>query len=1139
MRGRVICIAALVALLATTGASAALIRIQPRAGEVAVPQVRAGHLWIPPQQSSHRIRVIATLRLPPLAAARGGSFAFAGPFRRLDVQAASSKAYLATLAKAQAVAVAQVKAAIPAARIQERYRILLDGFTVNLPVAKLPTLRKLGVVHRLYPSLQYTENLNRSPAIIGATQFTAATGATGAGIKVGVVDDGIDETNPFFNPAGYQYPAGFPKGGLKWTTPKVIVARAYPGPGSGRAGRLPVDAKASFHATHVSGIIAGNANTTAPAGHDHPLTTGLSGVAPRAWLGNYRVFNAPTPIGNVANTPEIVKAFEDAVADGMDVINFSGGGPQTDPINDAMYEAVTNVVNAGAVPVISAGNDREDFGLGTAGSPSTAPDAISVAAVSNSQVFSPALSVTAPNAPASLAHVGFQPAGGVLTPVSWQTANETLIDVGSLTDSQGRPVNPKLCGTDPTDPSGPTTPLRGTPLKGAIALVNRGDCAFVSKAGRAAAAGAIGIVVVDNRAGEANPIPIQLQVPAGMIGQADAATLRAYLATTGGRTTIRISRSFEDIPTGRSGVITSFSSAGPTAYEHAMKPDLAAPGGAILSATLPNAGGPFAVFDGTSMSAPHVSGAAALLLQRHPDWTPHQIKSALMSTAGAAWGDSARTQEASVLLEGAGLINVQAADSPRIFTDPGSLSYGSIHPASRAASRTLLLAVQDAGGGAGTWSVTVQPQSASDGTAVDAPPLVTVPPGGTTTLAVNARAAQGAPTGDDYGFLLLKQGAVTRRIPYGFFVSTPQLALDTAPRPIAKLQVGTTGVGADRVDVYRWPGSPFGPPATYTGQQVDEGGAERLYSMHMEEPVVNFGAAVVASSPGSLVDPWLLGSVDENDVQGYAGTPVNVNSFMFNYQADVGAAGAVFARPKTYYFSVDSPTLPDVNETVGGQYLLRSWVNDVTPPVASLVTRKVAAGRPTLVVRIHDPQPKPRSESGIDPTSIVLAYRNVLLAASAYDSTSGLAVFGMPAQAPPIPAKAIPAIIVASDFQESKNIVTPGGSILPNTTFHRVTIRGTAGAAATWIYPHANACLGPEAKLVVAASAVGKVTGVTFAYDGHPIVTATQANAGLYAATWLTSRSPLGRHTLTATVVSAGGQRATTKRAARVCSRKS
>src|SRR5262249_56079199 len=122
---------------------------------------------------------------------------------------------------------------------------------------------------------------------------------------------------------------GWGGGGLGGGGGRGVVARGCPGPGSGRAGRLPVDPKASFHATHVAGIIAGNANTTAPAGRDHPLTTGLSGVAPRAYLGNYRVFNAPSPIGNVANTPEIVKAFEDAVTDGMNVINFSGAGPQT------------------------------------------------------------------------------------------------------------------------------------------------------------------------------------------------------------------------------------------------------------------------------------------------------------------------------------------------------------------------------------------------------------------------------------------------------------------------------------------------------------------------------------------------------------------------------------------------------------------------------------------------------------------------------------------------------------------------------------------------------------------------------------------------------------------------------------------
>src|SRR4029079_14202339 len=158
---------------------------------------------------------------------------------------------------------------------------------------------------------------------------------------------------------GFSYPAGFPKGGRKWTTPKVIVARSFVGTGADDKTRLALDPEASFHRTHVAGIAArpagnnaaaraaGNAATPAPAGADHPETPGLSGVAPRVQIGNYRVFNVPTPAGHVGNTPEIVAAFEAAVRDGRDVITFSGGGPQVDPASDAIIEAVRNVSAAG------------------------------------------------------------------------------------------------------------------------------------------------------------------------------------------------------------------------------------------------------------------------------------------------------------------------------------------------------------------------------------------------------------------------------------------------------------------------------------------------------------------------------------------------------------------------------------------------------------------------------------------------------------------------------------------------------------------------------------------------------------------------------------------------------------------------
>ncbi len=566
----------------------------------------------------------------------------------------------------------------------------------------------------------------------------------------------------FFDPTGYTYPAGFPKGGTRWTTPKVIVARAFPGPGSGEPGRLAVDPRASFHGTHVAGIAAGNAGTTAPAGPDHPRTTGLSGVAPRAWLGNYRVFTVPTPIGHVANTPEIVAAFESAVADGMDVINFSGGGSETEPVNDAMIETVANVVAAGVVPVISAGNDRDDFGTGTAGSPGTAPEAISVAAVSSDQVFGSSLELVDPVALAR--PLPFKPTPGARFPDSW-TAGVPLRDVGTIGD-------PYLCGPEGNPNAGGLLPAGS--LNGAVALVQRGICTFTSKVERARRAGAVGIVFVDNRAGEANTVPTQLELPSGMIADADGAALKTALVQQPD-VRFRYREAPLAIQTGRSGIVTSFSSGGPTAFGHLLKPDVAAPGGQILSATLPQSGGPFAVFDGTSMAAPHVAGAAALLRQRHPGWTPRQVKSALVQTGGPAWADSARTKEAPVTLQGGGLVDLTRADRPLVFAEPSSFSYGDLDVRGGARSRSLLTTIRDAGDGAGTWQVELRPQSASAGATIELPASVTLAPGGEAQLVATARAAADAAEGENYGFVVLRRGTDTRRIPYFFLVKRPAL----------------------------------------------------------------------------------------------------------------------------------------------------------------------------------------------------------------------------------------------------------------------------------------------------------------------------------------------------------------------------
>jgi subtilisin family serine protease len=852
----------------------------------------------------------------------------------------------------------------------------------------------------------------------------------------------------------------------------------------------------------------------------------LTGVAPRAWIGNYRVFTVPTPIGNVANTPEIVAAFESAVSDGMNVINFSGGGSQTDPANDALIEAVRNVANAGVVPVIAAGNDRDDFGTGSAGSPGTAPDAISVAAVSNTHVFAPTLTVTAPGAPDVVKRIPFIAAGS-LAPASWGATDQQLVDVGTILGTDGRPVERHLCG-----PARNTALPRGTlpagSLRGAIALVQRGLCPFVTKIEIARTAGAIGIVFVDNREGEANPIPIRPAIPAGTIANLDGSRLVGYLSALDGRTTVRIGREpLEDI-TGRGGTVTSFSSAGPTAFGHLLKPDVSAPGGQVLSSTLPNTDrSRFAVFDGTSMATPHVAGAAALLLQLHPNWTPLQVKSALVSTAGPAWGNTAMTQEAPVVLEGGGLVDLPRAADPRLFTDPVSLSFGDLDTTRGAASKALLVRLTDAVGGSGTWQVQLAPQSTSPGTTIDLPAVATVAPGGEADLAVVARAASGAPSGENYGFVVVTNGTVTQRIPYLFVVTHPALASVT-PIKLKAFQTGDTRQGVDRVQQYRYPTAPFGNPPDQPPMVED--GTEHLYRYSLNAPAANFGVAVWLSTPaGAQIFPWVLGAPSEDQVQGFAGTPVNVNGLMFDYRIPVGAAGVSTPRQQAFYVSVDSNEDLYSGAALGGRYVLRAWVDDVFPPAVRPLTTKVAAGRPTIVIRTADLQ------SGVDPYSLVLAYGDALVGASFYDPATGLAVFALPREAPSLRPGKRNVLVISSDYQETKNVNTSGEDTMPNTAFAGIRLRVVSHPTATWIEPASGDCVRRTQTLAVAASAPSPIRTVRF-YDGdRRVALNARVATGLAVGTWRTGTTEPGKHVLVAQVTDRRGAVARVRQIVRVC----
>jgi hypothetical protein len=383
---------------------------------------------------------------------------------------------------------------------------------------------------------------------------------------------------------------------------------------------------------------------------------------------------------------------------------------------------------------------------------------------------------------------------------------------------------------------------------------------------------------------------------------------------------------------------------------------------------------------------------------------------------------------------------------------------------------------------------------------------VTVPPGGEADVPVVARAAAGATQGEDYGFIVFRNGDVTRRVPYLFLVDRPALA--TAPvLTLKRQQSGDTRIGTDRVDEYRFPVAPFGN-APDTPPMVEDG-AETLYETLINRPAVNAGVSVVSETPGAQIDPFYLGAADESTVQGFAGTPVNVNALTSGYLLPVGAAGASFPRQQRFFVAVDSGREPFTSRRLAGHYVLRSWVNDVTPPTIELLTTRVAAGRPTLVLRVRDTQ------AGVDPASLTIGYQGALIGAAVYDPTDGIAVFPLPNAAPKLAGGTRELRIVAADFQEAKNIETVGPSITPNTRSIRVNLRVVAGTTVTWITPAAGACLSKQQELTVAVSSSHPVTGVRFLLDGRKLAAGHRADE-LWDTTASTAKATPGRHTLVA-----------------------
>jgi subtilisin family serine protease len=657
------------------------------------------------------------------------------PGKKVDFSSATVKSYRAHLAAVRNEFKAWLGKYAPKARIVKGYDLSLNAVSVKLNGTSLATLRTSALVARAELQGLYYKTSDPDLDIISATEGWAIAGAAlgaapesaGEGVKVGVIDSGIDVGHPCFADKGYAQHLQL--GDKRYTSNKVIVARVFNNKGILNG----FDAKAvDSHGTHVSGTIACNFDTAATVG-GAAIPHGISGIAPRALLGNYNVF--PGTVEN-ARSEDILNAIESAYTDGMDIVNMSLGGG-ANGIQDLLTIAVDNLDRAGMVFAISAGN--EGPGHYTVGSPGSASRALTAGASTvNHAVVSP---VTA--GAASAAGVP----GDFGTPSAYPVTGTLRVLPGTGVSGLDLACAPVPAATTPDD----------------IALVQRGVCDFSLKIYNVQQAGYKAALVV-NRIGGA-PIamgkgsaPADPTIPAWMIGMDTAGAFKAEAGSA-----VSIAAPTYTYPFYDADVMADFSSQGPTDVDFRIKPDVVAPGVNVLS-SIPTSycdGDPcFAFFQGTSMASPHLAGVAAVIKWQHPTWPAWAIRSAIVNTADtdvlAKYTlDGPATD---VNLTGAGRVNLESATGATALLDPVSVSFGAT-PHGSGVTKWVAVTLMNAGDAAVEWTVGIAANGSAQGvTFKTSTSLVNLAPGAKVTFTVSATFAKAAAVGDKQAWLVVKAG---------------------------------------------------------------------------------------------------------------------------------------------------------------------------------------------------------------------------------------------------------------------------------------------------------------------------------------------------------------------------------------------
>lgn len=574
--------------------------------------------------------------------------------------------------------------------VRRTYHIALNAISVKGNSSAIQELKEEAAVSFISSVNTYTVHSENNIELIGGDLIRgyfdeADHRLTGKGVKVGIIDTGVDYHHPDL---ARNYGGGHD------------VVDEDDDPMETRA----AGGKSTLHGTHVAGIIAANGR--------------LKGVAPEATIIAYRALGP----GGSGTTEQVIAAVEEAIKDKVDVLNLSLGnnvnGPDL-PISMALNKAVDEGITA----VASSGNSGPN--IWSVGSPGTAAKAISVGA-STPSLMIPYLKVEGRN-----------------------TRLQLL---------QGSPAW-KLDKSYPLADGGIGTKRDLKNVKGKIVLIERGELTFSEKSQNAYEAGAEAVVIYNNTNGHFQEnLEGKHHIPAASLSKKDGNRLIKKLKNNPLLAQTNIIEEKD--------LLADFSSRGPVTSTWEIKPDVVAPGVAIKS-TIP---GGYLPLQGTSMAAPHVAGACALLKQAHPDWGPEQIKSALMNTAKQLVNQTGlpyKTYE-----QGAGRIQLEKALKTESLVMPGSLQFGKFKLADQQHMHTTSIEIENTGRSEKTYSFNIPHKV--EGIQWELPLSFQIAPGKRKKVEIKMSADPRKLTEKIYdGSLTLNAGADKIKIPYLYVLEEP------------------------------------------------------------------------------------------------------------------------------------------------------------------------------------------------------------------------------------------------------------------------------------------------------------------------------------------------------------------------------